>query len=81
MLLIFTDGDLYPREGWSFGKIINSFIVFGMTDVKQRICLISTARHDPDFVTNKVPEQILSIEDRVQLMTYRALKVIHILIF
>jgi hypothetical protein len=20
MVLIFTDGDLYPRDGWSFGK-------------------------------------------------------------
>jgi hypothetical protein len=20
MILIFTDGDLYPRDGWSFGK-------------------------------------------------------------
>jgi hypothetical protein len=27
-------------------------VVFGMTDVKSRICLISTARHDPDFPTN-----------------------------
>lgn len=44
MILIFTDGDLYPRDGWSF--------VFGMTEVKQRVCLISTARHDPDFPTN-----------------------------
>jgi len=51
MLLIFTDGDLFPRDGWSFGKfkLFIIFLVFGMTEVKSRICLISTARHDPDF--------------------------------
>jgi len=64
MILIFTDGDLYPRDGWSF--------VFGMTEVKQRVCLISTARHDPDFPTNS--EEIYSNDERVQVMTYRAFK-------
>lgn len=23
MLLVFTDGDLYPRDGWSYGKSEN----------------------------------------------------------
>ena len=52
MILIFTDGDLFPRDGWSFGREFidnNLNIVFGMTEVKSRVCLISTARHDPDF--------------------------------
>ena len=66
MILIFTDGDLYPRDGWSF--------VFGMTEVKQRVCLISTARHDPDFPTNKGEDRVYSNEERVQVMTYRAFK-------
>lgn len=65
MLLIFTDGDLFPRDGWSF--------VFGMTDVKQRICLISIARHDPDFPLNRDIETYSNLE-RLQIMLYRALK-------
>jgi len=65
MILIFTDGDLFPRDGWSF--------VFGMTEVKSRVCLISTARHDPDFPNN---QDVLKMNDdwKIQIMLYRALK-------
>jgi hypothetical protein len=40
------------------GALVISFevhklnLVFGMTEVKSRVCLISTARHDPDFPNN-----------------------------
>lgn len=65
MILIFTDGDLFPRDGWSF--------VFGMTEVKSRVCLISTARHDPDFPNN---QDVLKMNEdwKIQIMLYRALK-------
>lgn len=65
MILIFTDGDLFPRDGWSF--------VFGMTEVKSRVCLISTARHDPDFPND---QDVLKVNDdwKIQIMLYRALK-------
>ena len=65
MILIFTDGDLFPRDGWSF--------VFGMTEVKSRVCLISTARHDPDFPND---QGVLKVNDdwKIQIMLYRALK-------
>ena len=56
MMLIFTDADLFPRDGWSFGKIlIINPVVFGMTEVKSRICLISFARHDPSFPSPNAP--------------------------
>ncbi len=45
-----------------------------MTEVKSRVCLISTARHDPDFPNNILPK-ILNDEQKIQIMLYRALKV------
>ena len=40
-LLVLTNADLYPKEGWTF--------VFGMTKPSWRICIQSYARHHPDF--------------------------------
>eukprot|EP00347_Sterkiella_histriomuscorum_P004093 403361778 len=58
--IILTDVDLYPRAGWSY--------VFGSTKVKSRICLISIARHDPEF-----PNIKLKPLDQKTIM-YRAIK-------
>lgn len=41
MLLVLTNADLYPKEGWTF--------VFGMTKTSFRICIQSYARHHPSF--------------------------------
>lgn len=46
-----------------------------MTEVKSRVCLISTARHDPDFPINRTEDEVYSNHQRIQIMTYRALKV------
>jgi len=40
-LLVLTNADLYPRDGWTF--------VFGMTKPWERICIQSYARHHPEF--------------------------------
>lgn len=40
-LLVLTNADLYPKEGWTF--------VFGMTKQSWRICIQSYARHHPEF--------------------------------
>lgn len=40
-LLVLTNVDLYPKEGWTF--------VFGMTKQSWRICIQSYARHHPNF--------------------------------
>ena len=42
-LLVLTNADLYPKEGWTF--------VFGMTKQSWRICIQSYARHHPDFAS------------------------------
>lgn len=77
MILIFTDADLFPRDGWSFGKNLKFLIliVFGMTEVKSRVCLISTARHDPSFPSNNNESTKMNDEEKLQIMLYRALKV------
>ena len=68
-----TDVDLFPKEGWSFGNNnrINA-IVFGTTNVASRICIISIARHNPNFA-NETDEPF-----NENLITYRALKVLYI---
>jgi len=42
-LLVLTNADLFPRDGWNF--------VFGMTKIISKICIQSYARHHPSFDT------------------------------
>ncbi len=53
-LLVLTNVDLYPKEGWTF--------VFGMTKQSWRICIQSYARHHPNFGKEAAPERMFSQE-------------------
>jgi len=46
-LLVLTNADLYPKEGWTF--------VFGMTKQSWKICIQSYARHHPNFGAESIP--------------------------
>ncbi|CDW86518.1 archaemetzincin-2 isoform 1 [Stylonychia lemnae] len=59
--IILVDSDLYPRDGWNY--------IFGSTKAKSRICLISIARHDPNFGIKG-----LSVPLDINKIMYRAIK-------
>lgn len=65
-LLILTNADLYPKEGWTF--------VFGMTKQSQRICIQSYARHHPNFAQHTDQPTRMFDNKVAKLVQYRAIK-------